>query len=92
MSEQERQGLDSLKLRQKAREFAMAAVDVQRSGFKRFGVWGDWDAPYLTLEPEYEAAQLGVFGEVRFLGSHSHAWMPFLRSWCLFICSALERD
>ena len=28
----------------------------------RFGVWGDWEAPYLTMSPAYEAAQLGVFG------------------------------
>ena len=31
---------------------------------KRIGVWGDWDRPYLTLEPEYEAAQIGVFGQM----------------------------
>ena len=30
----------------------------------RWGVWGDWDQPYLTLDPKYEAAQLQVFGKM----------------------------
>ncbi|MGI2906232.1 isoleucine--tRNA ligase [Tolypothrix sp. VBCCA 56010] len=64
MKSAERQNLTPLKLRQKAKEFALAAVDDQRKNFKRYGVWGDWDHPYLTLKPEYEAAQIGVFGEM----------------------------
>lgn len=31
---------------------------------QRYGIWGDWDQPYLTLKPEYEAAQIGVFGKM----------------------------
>ncbi len=64
MKSAERQNLTPLQLRQKAKEFALAAVDDQRNSFKRYGVWGDWDHPYLTLNPEYEAAQIGVFGEM----------------------------
>nr|WP_242053433.1 isoleucine--tRNA ligase [Nostoc parmelioides] len=60
----ERQNLTPLQLRQKAKEFALATVDDQRQNFKRYGVWGDWDNPYLTLKPEYEAAQIGVFGQM----------------------------
>ena len=30
----------------------------------RYGVWGDWESPYLTLEPKYEAAQLRIFGKL----------------------------
>jgi len=60
----ERQNLTPLQLRQKAKEFALATVDNQRQNFKRYGVWGDWDNPYLTLKPEYEAAQIGVFGQM----------------------------
>jgi isoleucyl-tRNA synthetase len=75
MSKEERKGLDGLKLRQKARTFALATVDAQRSGFKRFGVWADWEAPYLTLDPEYEAAQLGVFGEVGLIES---SWLAVI--------------
>lgn len=61
---EERKQLTPLTLRQKAKEFALATVDQQRQSFKRYGVWGDWDHPYLTLTPEYEAAQIGVFGEM----------------------------
>ncbi|HAZ45783.1 MAG TPA: isoleucine--tRNA ligase, partial [Cyanobacteria bacterium UBA11371] len=61
---EERQKLTPLELRHKARDFALKAVDEQRESFKRYGVWGDWDNPYLTLKPEYEAAQIGVFGQM----------------------------
>ncbi|MEA5564270.1 isoleucine--tRNA ligase [Anabaena sp. UHCC 0399] len=64
----ERQNLTPLQLRQKAQEFALATVDDQRQNFKRYGVWGDWDHPYLTLKPEYEAAQIGVFGQMYLKG------------------------
>ena len=60
----ERQQLTSLELRRKAREFALKEVKEQCQGFKRYGVWGDWDHPYLTLKPDYEAAQIEVFGQM----------------------------
>ena len=60
----ERKALTPLKLRQKAKEFALKTVDQQRQSFKSYGVWGDWEHPYLTLKPEYEAAQIGVFGQM----------------------------
>lgn len=52
-------------LREEARKFALRTVDSQREQFKRYGVWGDWAQPYVTLQPKYEAAQVAVFGEVR---------------------------
>jgi isoleucyl-tRNA synthetase len=61
---EERKQLTPIKLRQKAKEFALKTVDEQRQNFKRYGVWGDWDHPYLTLTPEYEAAQIDVFGQM----------------------------
>lgn len=64
MKSEERQNLTPLTLRHKARDFALKAVDQQRQGFKRYAVWGDWEHPYLTLTPEYEAAQIGVFGQM----------------------------
>jgi len=64
MKSEERQQLTPLKLRHKARDFALKAVDEQRQGFKRYAVWGDWEHPYLTMNPEYEAAQIGVFGQM----------------------------
>ncbi|NJR14272.1 MAG: isoleucine--tRNA ligase [Calothrix sp. CSU_2_0] len=64
MKQAERQDLTSIKLRQKAKSFALEAVDGQRTSFKRYGVWGDWEHPYLTMTPEYEAAQIEVFGQM----------------------------
>ena len=64
MKPEERRDLTPLKLRQKAKAFALKTVDEQRESFKRYGVWGDWEHPYLTLQPEYEAAQIGVFGQM----------------------------
>ncbi len=64
MKPAQRQQLTPLELRRQARDFALKTVDEQRQSFKRYGVWGDWDHPYLTLQPSYEAAQLGVFGQM----------------------------
>ncbi len=64
MKSAERQNLTPLQLRHKAEEFALATVDNQRQNFKRYGIWGDWENPYLTLKPAYEAAQIGVFGQM----------------------------
>ncbi|MDZ8106529.1 MAG: isoleucine--tRNA ligase [Nostoc sp. DedQUE12a] len=64
MKPAERQKLTPLELRQKAKEFALEAVADQSKSCKRFGMWGDFEHPYLTLQPEYEAAQIGVFGQM----------------------------
>ena len=44
---EERKQLTPLSLRHKAKEYALKAVEVQLQSFKRYGVWGDWDHPYL---------------------------------------------
>ncbi|PSB01723.1 isoleucine--tRNA ligase [Merismopedia glauca] len=64
MKPSQRQGLTPLDLRKQAKEFALKTVAQQSQTFQRFGVWGDWENPYLTLKPEYEAAQIGVFGKM----------------------------
>lgn len=64
MKASEREQLTPLTLRHKARDFALQTVEQQKAGFQRYGVWGDWEHPYLTLKPEYEAAQIGVFGKM----------------------------
>lgn len=63
-----RANLTPIKLRKKAAKFAQKAIDEQRNGFKRYGIWGDWENPYLTLNPAYEAAQIGVFGDMALKG------------------------
>jgi isoleucyl-tRNA synthetase len=72
----ERSELSTLEMRRRAAEFAKAAVASQSAGFQRFGVWGDWSDPYLTLLPEYEAAQIGVFGDMYFNGHIYRGFKP----------------
>ena len=45
-------------------EFALEQIDIQKKDFKRLGVNGDFNDPYITLKPEYEAAQIRLFGEM----------------------------
>ena len=81
MKSSQRRELTPLTLRQRARGFALDTVEKQSAGFQRYGVWGDWEHPYLTLTPEYEAAQLGVFGKMVengyvYRGLRSVHWSP----------------
>jgi isoleucyl-tRNA synthetase len=57
----ESRGLSPLEVRQKSEAFARKFIDIQREQFKRLGVFGDWEHPYLTLDPAYEAEILRVF-------------------------------
>ena len=45
-------------------DYAQKYVDIQREGFKRLGVVGDWENPYLTMDPGFEAEEVKVFGEM----------------------------
>ncbi|MEB3232610.1 MAG: isoleucine--tRNA ligase, partial [Leptolyngbyaceae bacterium] len=85
MKSSERQSLTPMQLRQKAKAWALEQVEQQREGFKRYGVWGDWDQPYLTLQPEYEAEQIRVFGQMVlkgyiYRGMKSVHWSPSSRT------------
>ncbi|MBQ8623525.1 MAG: isoleucine--tRNA ligase [Oscillospiraceae bacterium] len=53
-----------LELRKHCHDYALSYVDSQRDQFKRLGVLGDFEDPYLTLKPEFEARQIKVFGEM----------------------------
>ena len=59
-----RHEMSPLDLRNKCREYALNCVEEQKKDFIRFGVLGEWDRPYLTLRPEFEVKQIGVFGEM----------------------------
>ncbi len=67
-------------LRKKCREYALKFVDIQREEFKRLGVRGDWENPYLTLTKEYEAKQIEVFGELAEKGYVYRGLKPVY--WC----------
>ena len=59
----EAQGLEPAEIRRRSEKFAREWVDIQRRSFKRLGVLGDWDHPYVTLDPKYEADIIRVFAE-----------------------------
>ena len=56
--------ISALELRRMCKDFAVNFAEEQRKQFERLGVLGEWDNPYLTLKPEYVAAQVEVFGEM----------------------------
>ena len=68
LDSEQRKKLTPLKLRKKAAAYAMKQVKNQMSGFRRWGIWADWANPYLTLNKEYEAAQVKLFGEMALKG------------------------
>ena len=53
--------LSPLEVRKKSEAFARKYIDIQREQFKRLGVFGDWEHPYLTMDPKYEAEILRAF-------------------------------
>ncbi|WP_124098642.1 isoleucine--tRNA ligase [Ruminococcus sp. Marseille-P6503] len=53
-----------IELRKHCKDFALSFVENQKNQFKRLGVLGDFDDPYLTLKPEFEARQVKIFGEM----------------------------
>jgi isoleucyl-tRNA synthetase len=57
-------GLEPAEIRRRCAEFARKFIDIQRGSFRRLGVFGDWDNPYLTMNPGYEADILRVFAKL----------------------------
>ena len=60
----DRKNMSIPEFRNACREFAGHYIDRQREQFKRLGVIGDWDDPYLTMNPEFEAEEVRVFGKM----------------------------
>ncbi len=58
------QDLDPVEIRKKCAAMAATYIDVQRTQFKRMGVFGEWDSPYITMEGSYEADVLRVFSRM----------------------------
>lgn len=85
MKSKERQALTPITLREKAAAFAKQTVEQQSKSFQRYGVFGDFEKPYMTLQPEFEAAQIRVFGEMFkkgfiFRGRKPVHWSPSSRT------------
>ncbi|MBR6163294.1 isoleucine--tRNA ligase [bacterium] len=74
-------------LRQKCREYAANSLKGQEAAFKRLGVLGNWENPYLTIRPEYEAEQIRVFGEMYKKGYIEKGLKPVY--WCASCETAL---
>ena len=72
--------IDPVELRKCCREFALSCLDEQKAQFKRLGVWGDFDDPYLTIKPEFEAKQVEVFGKMAEKGLMYKGLKPVY--WC----------
>ncbi len=81
------QKLDAAAFREACRAYAQEQIELQRTDFKRLGVLGDWDHPYRTMAPEYEAQQLRAFGRLIRNGHLYKGAKPV--HWCLDCRSAL---
>ncbi|PKP58856.1 isoleucine--tRNA ligase [Candidatus Atribacteria bacterium HGW-Atribacteria-1] len=79
--------IDPVKLRKKCKEYAKHYIDVQREEFKRLGVMGEWDNPYLTFNPAYEAKQIEIFGKMFSKGYIYKGLKPVY--WCAHCETAL---
>ncbi|WP_092471192.1 isoleucine--tRNA ligase [Desulfotruncus arcticus] len=82
-----RHAIDIVEFRNKCKDYALQFVDIQREEFKRLGVRGDWDHPYFTLMPHFEARQIGVFGEMAKRGYIYKGLKPVY--WCATCETAL---
>ncbi|WP_102378163.1 isoleucine--tRNA ligase, partial [Raoultibacter timonensis] len=79
--------IDQPTLRRLCREWAEKYVDVQREGFKRLGVNADWDHPYLTFTPGYEAGNVEIFKKMYLDGAIYRGRKPI--HWCKSCHTAL---
>ena len=75
-----RDELTTSEFREKCKEYALSFVDKQREQFKRLGVLGEWDDPYLTLKPAFEAKQVEIFGRMAEKGFIYKGMKPVY--WC----------
>ncbi|HPT41213.1 MAG TPA: isoleucine--tRNA ligase [Candidatus Gastranaerophilaceae bacterium] len=82
-----REALSPFELRQKCREFAHKNLKGQEAEFKKLGVLGDWENPYLTIDPDFEAEQIRVFGQMYKNGYVEKGLKPVY--WCAACETAL---
>ncbi|OPL18277.1 MAG: hypothetical protein AVO35_05360 [Candidatus Aegiribacteria sp. MLS_C] len=80
-------GLDLGEIRHRCREYAAKYVDVQREEFRRLGVFGTWERPYLTMSRDYEAGIVRAFGSLVEKGYVYQGMRPI--HWCMNCGTAL---
>lgn len=84
---EKRKTLDTLGIRRLCRDYAEKYSHIQRDEFRRLGVLGDWEQPYLTMDPKYEATILREFGKFVAAGGVYKGLKPVL--WCTVDQTAL---
>ena len=76
-----------MEVRQRCRAYAEKFIDIQRQEFKRLGVLGDWDHPYLTMRPRLRGGNPGEYGQFYFSGAVYRSKKPV--HWCATCRTAL---
>jgi isoleucyl-tRNA synthetase len=84
-----RRAMDPVLKIRKCREYATRFVDIQRTEFRRLGVFGDWENPYLTMAPAYEAVIAREFGRLVGRGLVYKGLKPV--HWCMYCKTALAQ-
>ena len=84
---EDRASLSLMEIRERCREYAAGFVDIQREEFKRLGVFGRWDNPYLTMKKTYEAGIVRAFGKLVEGGYIYQGLRPI--HWCTSCTTAL---
>jgi len=79
--------IDRREFREKAGEYALKYVSIQKEQFKRLGIFGDWDNPYLTMDPSYQATIIKCFGRLYLDGYIYRGLKPI--HWCAACETAL---
>lgn len=83
----EKADMPQVEFREKARDFALRYVNIQKEEFKRLGIFADWENPYLTLNPQYEAVVVRSFAKLVERGYVYRALKPV--NWCFKCETAL---
>jgi isoleucyl-tRNA synthetase len=84
-----RRAMDPVEKRRRCREYAQRFIDVQREEFRRLGVFGDWENPYLTMSPAYEAVIARELGRFVGRGLVYKGLKPV--HWCMYCKTALAQ-
>ncbi|MBI1388807.1 MAG: isoleucine--tRNA ligase [bacterium] len=87
LTEEERDSLPAGEIRRRCRNYALKFVDKHRKSFKRLGVIGDWERPYLTLKPEFEGEEMRQFARLVRKGYVYQGLKPV--HWCPVFKTAL---
>ncbi|PWG00645.1 isoleucine--tRNA ligase [Levilactobacillus bambusae] len=77
----DRKKMKTSEFRDLCRQYALEQVERQKAEFKRLGVAAEWDDPYLTLDPKFEAAEIRVFGKMNDEGLIYKGKRPVYWSW-----------